>query len=325
LDGQLNLEAGAHRIALDTSGSRSQVCFVSHAHSDHTAALKGKGRRIIASEATLALAGETSDRLHTGGLDGLKIELLPSGHMLGSRQLRVESDSKSFTYTGDFKLGKSLTAEPAVVKETDCLLIEGTFGEPGTKFPDRHEVCNSIAEFVTKNHDEGHIVLLGGYTLGKAEELVAIVNQLCKLKPVASEKIAWACGVYSKFGVPLEAVSVGTPEADELMKDAFVSVMPFHQVNFELAVQMSRQHRRSVYSAVATGWAASTRFPVDEAFPLSDHADFHEIIEYVEAAKPKQVFCCHGNEGLLSRELSRRGYNAQPAGLKETQLMLSGW
>ncbi len=322
IDGQLNLEVSGHRIALDTSGSPGQACFVSHAHSDHIAALKNPHATIIASDETLALAGAENKRAQP--LEGIRTSLLPSGHMLGSSQLRVEWDSQSFTYTGDFKLGESLTAKTAEVKETEKLLIEGTFGNPNTKFPERSEVYDSISKFVSKNYNAGHIVLLGGYSLGKAEELVAIVNKFCGLKPIVNDSIERACKVYEKFGVRLDRAAIGSPEADGLMHSNFVAIMPFHQVNFELATKLSRAHRRSVFSAVATGWAGTMRFPVDKAFPLSDHADFPQLLGYIETAKPKEIFCCHGNEERLSRELRSRGWNARPIA-DALQLRIPGW
>ena len=164
IDGQLNLEVSGHRIALDTSGSPGQACFVSHAHSDHIAALKNPHATIIASDETLALAGAENKRAQP--LEGIRTSLLPSGHMLGSSQLRVEWDSQSFTYTGDFKLGESLTAKTAEVKETEKLLIEGTFGNPNTKFPERSEVYDSISKFVSKNYNACPIFILLGAPLG---------------------------------------------------------------------------------------------------------------------------------------------------------------
>ncbi|VVC72073.1 Uncharacterised protein [uncultured archaeon] len=153
------------------------------------------------------------------------------------------------------------------------------------------------------------------------------MNHYCGLTPVVNDKIGRACETYTKFGVKLDAATLGSPEAEEMMESNFVAVMPFHEVNFESAVALSRKFRKSVYSAVATGWAASTRFPVDVAFPLSDHADFKDILNYVEAARPKRIYCCHGNEARLSRELSKRGFCALPAGDSEVQLNLNltGW
>lgn len=322
LDGQFHLEARGHRISLDRSGSRAHACFVSHAHSDHISALKNPDNRVIASPETLALAGFGSKPVES--LDGLKLSLLPSGHMLGSSQLRVECDGKAFTYTGDFKLGKSLTCKEAEVQETDELMIEGTFGDPSYSFPEREEAYAQIAEFASRRYNEGHIVILGGYSLGKAQELVAVVNKYCGLKPITQGKIARACKIYSEFGFPLSFAEIGAPEAEELMRSNFVAVLPFHQVNFELAVKLSKQYKRSVYTAVATGWAGRMRLPVDKAFPLSDHADFKNILEYVERARPKRIHCCHGNEERLSHELQKRGWAASPAA-EAMQTRVSSW
>ncbi len=67
----------------------------------------------------------------------------------------------------------------------------------------------------------------------------------------------------------------------------------------------------------ASGWAIDPRFKyrmgADEAIPLSDHADFDQLLEYVEVARPTQVYSLHGTSEL-ARELRRRGINAQHLG-----------
>lgn len=178
LVGEHTLDANGYRILLDARGSKEEHVFVSHAHSDHAHALRGRADKVFSSDETLALAGSKAEKADCGCLPGVGVSLLPSGHMLGSRQLRAECDGSVFTFTGDFKLHESFTAEKAVVKETDYLMIEGTFGNPSHRFPAREEVVESIAKFVKTRMDEGHIVILGGYTLGKSQELVAIVNRL---------------------------------------------------------------------------------------------------------------------------------------------------
>ena len=47
------LSVDGMKIALDDACH--EVCFVSHAHSDHTEAFRKKGRSIIASDETFAL------------------------------------------------------------------------------------------------------------------------------------------------------------------------------------------------------------------------------------------------------------------------------
>jgi Cft2 family RNA processing exonuclease len=70
--------------------------------------------------------------------------------------------------------------------------------------------------------------------------------------------------------------------------------------------------KRTLY---LSGWAidagAKFRFGVDEALPLSDHADFPGLIEYVRRVNPKKIFTTHGPADF-ARHLRALGYNAEP-------------
>ena len=314
------LHVGGRAVALDVAGEGGQLCFVSHAHSDHTAALK-RGANIIASDATLEIAHAVgAARVHS--VDGLVYELLPAGHMLGSRQLRIEGDGGVFTYTGDMKMGPSLTAEEVIIKETDELLIDATFGDPSISFPERSELYDAIAKWVSGKYNEGKIVLLGAYSVGKAQELVALLNRYCSITPIVSERAERACAAYEKFGVRLERACVGSEAAEELMRGGFVAILPIRKVDRELSVRVSRFYGREAVCAVATGWAARMRFPTDAAFPLSDHADFRGILEYIELSWAKRVVT-FGDGKALSSELRKRGYDARALG--EEQARLGAW
>ena len=66
-----------------------------------------------------------------------------------------------------------------------------------------------------------------------------------------------------------------------------------------------------------TGWAidprAKYRLGVDYAFPLSDHADYDELLEAVARVGPRRVYCTHGPESFVER-LCDAGYDAHPLG-----------
>jgi Cft2 family RNA processing exonuclease len=67
-------------------------------------------------------------------------------------------------------------------------------------------------------------------------------------------------------------------------------------------------------TAFLSGWAmdpeARTRFGVDEVIPMSDHADFSELLEYVERSKPEKVYTVHGAPDF-AETLAKRGYRAE--------------
>src|SRR5204863_6885568 len=66
--------------------------------------------------------------------------------------------------------------------------------------------------------------------------------------------------------------------------------------------------------AMISGWAvepsAIYRYQVDAAFPLSDHADYDDLLRYVDLVQPKRVLTLHGFAGHFARDLRARGIEA---------------
>jgi DNA ligase-1 len=66
--------------------------------------------------------------------------------------------------------------------------------------------------------------------------------------------------------------------------------------------------------AMISGWAidpnAVYRYQVDAAFPLSDHADYSDLVRYVELVQPKRVLTLHGFAAEFARDLRDRGMEA---------------
>ena len=49
---------------------------------------------------------------------------------------------------------------------------------------------------------------------------------------------------------------------------------------------------------------------MDEMIGLSDHADFGELLEYVQRARPRKVYTVHG-DAAFAGYLRQRGFDAQ--------------
>src|SRR5438128_5361857 len=66
--------------------------------------------------------------------------------------------------------------------------------------------------------------------------------------------------------------------------------------------------------AMISGWAiepnAIYRYQVDAAFPLSDHADYNDLVRYVDLVQPRQVLTLHGFAVEFARDLRDRGIEA---------------
>ncbi len=66
--------------------------------------------------------------------------------------------------------------------------------------------------------------------------------------------------------------------------------------------------------AMISGWAvdpgAIYRYQADAAFALSDHADYPDLIRYVELVQPRRVLTLHGFAAEFARDLRDRGLEA---------------
>lgn len=151
--------------------------FVSHAHSDHIAGHS----EIIASAGTARLmqarlSGERVENTLEFGVPsevrGLRMTLLPAGHIFGSAQLFLETGAGSLLYSGDFKLRPSLSAEPAETCHAETLIMETTYGLPKYRMPPTDETLAQMVEFCREALEEKAVPVLLGYSLGKSQEIL---------------------------------------------------------------------------------------------------------------------------------------------------------
>ncbi|MDE1761718.1 MAG: hypothetical protein KGH78_00805 [Candidatus Micrarchaeota archaeon] len=299
-------------IALDLGHTFSNLDFVSHAHSDHTNRAKN-GREILASAETKALI-ETRKRIRVNLSEvPANIELLDSGHILGSKQLYIDSPEFGYSvvYTGDYQMQKSPTASNIKVNEADVAILDSTYPDPGIVFDEREETIDTIQYYVRNKMDKG-IVIFGAYSLGKAQELVSIMNGI-GITPAVSKGISALNGVYSEFGIKLGYASAYDPDSnfEQLLKENFVGVVETQRLR-ELAGRLSAVYNKRVYTAVATGWAKCFKFDTDVQFALSDHADFGQALDYLQMANPKLVYAVGKESRMMAKSLEKHGYNAAP-------------
>lgn len=290
--------------------------FISHAHSDHVR----RHRRLVVSPGTQRFlqhragsGGPTPEVTHvlpfgrrTSFPADFHATLYPAGHVLGSAQLLVERDGTRLLYSGDFKLREGLSCEPIQVPRADVLVMEATFGRPHYIFPPRAQVIAGIAAFCRSSLAHDRVPVLLGYSLGKGPELLASLNA-AGFEFALHESLFSHAELYRELGVGLPQYQLHQPgrEAGKVLI-------------FPPSVRRALLRERIPRAAVAyiSGWALDPgtrhRLGVDAAFPLSDHADYHDLIEYVQRVQPQEVHTVHGFAEEFARDLQRRGWNARP-------------
>jgi Cft2 family RNA processing exonuclease len=175
--------------------------------------------------------------------------------------------------------------------------MEATYGDSRYVFPPFEEVYNSIHKWVDENQQNN--LLIGCYELGKAQEMIRILNE-CGIAPIITQKTNGFCSVYEKYGIKLDRLVVGSEEAENAMRKSFVSIVPMSRAKRYFAYRLAQAFERPTLCAVATGWALHHRFDTDVSFPFSDHADFNDLVDFVEQSGAKKVefFCGDGKEVL---------------------------
>ena len=288
----MHLSSPEGSIALDCPGG--DISFVSHAHSDHLNGVKNS-KRILASEETIALGSLPGNGVKIRG-----VSLIEAGHILGSRQLLIDHDGMRVLYTGDIRTRSSILFRGAEAAQCDRLIVESTYGDPNYRFPDNYEVYSKIEKWVNSNPSCN--LLIGGYALGKSQELIKILNSF-GVEPVVDANIERFNVIYEKFGLKLKRSVVGTDKAEEAMGKPFVGIVEMRRAKRYFAKRIEEAFGRKTLVAVATGWALNYKFNTDESFVLSDHADFYDLLQFVRETGAKEVEFVHGNGELLKKSL----------------------
>ncbi len=299
-------------ISLDRKEKGADIDFISHAHSDHISSAKSS-KNILASPATIKLLEEAK------GINPVQtkysskaVRLLDAGHMLGSKQLLIddEANGKRIVYTGDYQLQESRACEKIEIEEADIAIIDSTYCDPEIQFEDRNGVESALQLWTDRKLNSG-IVLFGTYSMGKAQELIMILNEI-GVVPIVSNGISSANKAYERSGVKLDYASEVDSWSDyhQLARGNFVGVIENYALDAAKR-EFSSYYKRKVYTAVATGFAKMAKFNTDAQFALSDHADFWQAVEYIEACGADVIYTKGQNSEEFAANLTMNGHDAQ--------------
>jgi len=293
-----------HDLWLDPWDAK-RFAFVSHAHSDHIA----PHAEIILSEGTAGLMqarlpGKRKEHILPFGeqrrVHDVDLMLLPAGHIFGSAQIFLRTENQSLLYTGDFKLRRGKSAEATEWACADTLIMETTFGRPRYRFPPTEQVVDEIVAFCRETIGDGGVPVLLGYSLGKAQEILCALEG-AGLMPMLHGTVFQMTRIYEQFGQSF--CKYLRYDANEVAGK--VLICPPSANRSRMLEKIARKR-----VAMISGWAvdpnAIYRYQVDAVFPLSDHADYDDLIRYVDLVRPKRVLTLHGFAAEFARDLREK-------------------
>jgi putative mRNA 3-end processing factor len=297
-------------LAFDPSKTRripkKARVLVSHAHGDHTGGFGYKGVKQSTRETRdihYVLRNHRIIDFHPLKInekltiDDSEILVLDAGHMLGSAQFLVNTPNSSILYTGDINCTDTLTTKAAEPEHCDLLVMEATYGSPHYRFPPRETVYAEIVEWALQTIKTGRVPCLHVYAAGKAQEMIRLFNVYTRLPVIVNPRLDGVNEIHRKSGVDLEWFPATSRDGKTILdKDPCVYI----------TTPNDRAHiGRSFSRAYATGWALSLGSNVT-AFPLSSHADFDQLVSFVKACDPEQVYVFTGFAEEFRRAIKTR-------------------
>ncbi|ELZ28525.1 mRNA 3'-end processing factor [Halogeometricum pallidum JCM 14848] len=295
-------------------GPAGDVTVVSHAHGDHfpegeaTAVCSPLTADLASARREIPLHATTDDR----------IELLPAGHVAGSTAALVtDPDGTRYLYTGDVCTRSRFYLDGFEPPDADVLITETTYGEPEYVFPDHETVAADIVSWLRETDEP---VILFGYALGRAQKLQLLAEEAGRERLFTTDAVFRVNDVVASH---LD-VSFGADryEAETELGPGDALVLPMTTARIDWIRNLAEE--TGALKAGFSGWAVDDAFEFrgefDETFPLSDHCDFAELRDLVDAVDPDRVYTQHGSTDAFAETLTRRGYEA--TALKRNQTAL---
>jgi len=313
-------------VAFDPSSKTPDYpAFVTHAHADHAAAFKNPEIVKYATEPTYRLLETLGWRnlqnwkpISVGDvvkMGDLEVRVHNAGHVLGSVLFEVWTPGGTVLYTGDFSLGNSYTMESAPAVGCDLLVIETTFGAPMFKFPKRKDVAMDMVRWaVMEAIPAGRVPTFRTDSIGNAQEVISIFNSLTNVPVVTVKSATKVSDVYRAYGYDLDYVDAASPEGQELIEGGKCTL---------IAPKGAKLKYDNLDIALVSGWAVIMKRR-SRAFPLSDHADFRELISFIRRCRPKRVLTFHGGamtKGFPDYVRKRLKIDARPLTSREETMM----
>jgi len=288
--------------------------LITHGHADHA---RPGHRAYLATEAAAPvirhrLGDIALDTIRFGEerrIGGATVSFHPAGHIPGSAQVRVEVGGEVWVVSGDYKTTPEGLCETFEPVRCHAFVTECTFGLPVFTWRPQAEIAREINDWWARCAAEGRPAILGAYSLGKAQRLLALLDP--GIGPILTH------GAVENTNAVLRAQGYALPETHHVTPELDLKAHPGAMVIAPPSALGSKWSRRfrNASTGVASGWmrlrGVRRRRGADRGFVLSDHADWSELHAAIEATGAERIFATHGYTEIFARWLSSRGYDAE--------------
>jgi putative mRNA 3-end processing factor len=220
----------------------------------------------------------------------------------------AESEEGRVAYTGDFKLRENPFSPGAAVPRCDTLIMECTFGEPRYVFPPDEELLARLITFIEEARAEGATPVLLAYALGKGQEVLYHLTAR-GYDVMLHGAIANMCLAHESLGYTFPGPGRWRRYERGAVGDQILMTTPGTR---KTAMVQKLPKKRICY---LTGWALHPgAFNIyrdcDLVLPLSDHADWVDLVRTATESGARKVYTVHGH-ARLAEYLCTQGIDAE--------------
>jgi putative mRNA 3-end processing factor len=251
---------------------------------------------------------ETLDYQTSIKLKDVTVSFFPAGHILGSVQVRVEHQGEVWVFSGDYKTESDKTCKAFEPVPCHTFITESTFALPIYRWAREEQVFNEMNQWWKKNQEEQRCSVIYAYSLGKAQRLLAGINEL--QGPIYTHSsIITMNECYLQNGISLPK----TIDIQETSETNFSNALLIVPPSSPSATWF--QKIGNYADAFASGWMAvranRRTQKLDKGFTLSDHADWDSILKTIKDTQCEEVIITHGYTDILAKYLTETGMNAR--------------
>lgn len=286
---------------------------ITHAHSDHA---RPGNENYLCHRDTLPLLQlrlgnnnyQAVEWNETVFINGVKLSLHPAGHIIGSSQIRVESQGEVWVVSGDYKTENDGISGAIEIVKCNVFITESTFGLPIYNWKSQQEIFTDIQNWILKNRKAGKNSVLIGYSLGKAQRLLPCISTVAQ--DIFVHGAIWNVQeTLLNAGFKLPSVKRVTPD---MSKDSFKETVILAPPSADGSPWLKRFSNYEL--GVCSGWMQVRgnyrRRNADAGFALSDHADWNGLLQVVKETGANKIFATHGFQAAFSRYLNEIGIEA---------------
>jgi len=114
--------------------------------------------------------------------DGIEVDFLAAGHLLGSAYARVRTEGMTILFGGDLgRYDRPVLPDPVSVAHADYLLVESTYGN---RVHEKDDDGERLAEVIRTTSERGGKLVIPAFAVGRVEELLYWIGRLEEQKRV---------------------------------------------------------------------------------------------------------------------------------------------